>query len=146
MQSDTTLVFVFGTLKEGFPNFATNRGRRVDGTFITRDALPLYLVGERRVPWMLLSPGQGLRVKGQVFEVDAQTLSAMDHLERIHDADGYRRVPLAVEGGTPWRAIEVQAYLKPAEQFTAELPRVGPFDEYTLEHAAQYRRRADGAG
>ena len=46
------LVFVFGTLKEGFPNFATNRGARVAGSFRTRAAYPLYLVGDRHVPWI----------------------------------------------------------------------------------------------
>jgi gamma-glutamylcyclotransferase (GGCT)/AIG2-like uncharacterized protein YtfP len=28
-----TLVFVFGTLKQGFPNFAVNNGRRVGTVF-----------------------------------------------------------------------------------------------------------------
>jgi gamma-glutamylaminecyclotransferase len=41
-------VFVFGTLKQGFPNFHINRGRRVAGEFATGLAYPLYLVGERR--------------------------------------------------------------------------------------------------
>ncbi|WP_285414832.1 hypothetical protein [Variovorax sp. efr-133-TYG-130] len=38
----TDLVFVFGTLKEGFPNFTTNRGKRVAGEFVTveRSAVP----------------------------------------------------------------------------------------------------------
>jgi len=51
-----TLVFVFGTLKQGFPNFATNRGRRVGGTFRTLERLPLLLVGQRHVPWLIHSP------------------------------------------------------------------------------------------
>ena len=36
----THLVFVFGTLKEGFPNFATNRGVRVPGAFTTKYRYP----------------------------------------------------------------------------------------------------------
>ena len=59
-------VFVFGTLKEGFPNFATHRGTRVPGVFKTRPRLPLYLVGERHVPWLLDLPGQGLQVADPV--------------------------------------------------------------------------------
>ena len=47
------LVFVFGTLKDGFPNFATNRGTRLPGAFRTCSAYPLYLVGYRHVPWLL---------------------------------------------------------------------------------------------
>src|SRR4051812_338878 len=72
------LVFVFGTLKEGFPNFATNRGQRVPGRFTTRAKYPLYLVGERHTPWLMDHPGVGMRVAGQVFRVDDATLAAMD--------------------------------------------------------------------
>ena len=62
-------VFVFGTLKEGFPNFATNRGRRVAGDFVTKERYPFYLVGERHSPWLIDQPGEGERIVGQVFEV-----------------------------------------------------------------------------
>src|SRR5215470_7038413 len=93
------LVFVFGTLKEGFPNFATNRGVRMAGSFKTCAAYPLYLVGERHVPWLVNSPGTGARVSGQIFRVDRETLAAMDRLERVSEPDGYRREVLEVEGG-----------------------------------------------
>ncbi len=50
----STLVFVFGTLKQGFPNFATNRGCRVSetetGRYRTQQRYPLYLVGPRHSP------------------------------------------------------------------------------------------------
>jgi gamma-glutamylaminecyclotransferase len=94
-----TLVFVFGTLKQGFPNAATNRGARWPGNFRTEAAFPLYLVGERHVPWLLNAPGKGLPVIGQ-------------------------------------------AYLKPANTLAPQDIRLGPLAEYTLAHAALYRRRA----
>lgn len=136
-------VFVFGTLKEGFPNFGTNRGRRVPGRFRTLQRLPLYLVGVRHVPWLLDAPGQGQQVAGQVFEVDADTLAAMDRLERIAEPDGYRRVLIDVVDDRPGAPAPgaVYAYLKPAQQLLADLPRLGPLDEYTLAHAALYRPR-----
>src|ERR1700752_159350 len=93
------LVFVFGTLKEGFPNFATNRGVRVAGSFRTCAAYPLYLVGERHVPWLINTPGTGVRVSGEIFRVDGAALAAMDKLERVSEADGYSRVVLEIEGG-----------------------------------------------
>jgi gamma-glutamylaminecyclotransferase len=64
------LVFVFGTLKQGFPNAATNRGARWPGNFRTEAAFPLFLVGERHVPWLLNAPGTGLPVIGEVYAVD----------------------------------------------------------------------------
>jgi len=137
------LVFVFGTLKEGFPNFATNRGTRVPGVFITKERYPLYLVGERHSPWLIDSPGNGEQISGQVFEVDQATLDAMDKLERISEPDGYRRVVLAVESGDVInsQSLDVNAYLKQARHLVASEIRLGPFSEYTLEHAALYRPR-----
>ena len=137
------LVFVFGTLKEGFPNFATNRGARVAGDFMTVERYPLYLVGERYSPWLVDAAGEGERVVGQVFEVDEATLVAMDDLERIAEPDGYRRVMLEVEAVQDGRraACRVHAYIKPREQFTVEDARLGPLREYTREHAALYRSR-----
>ena len=137
------LVFVFGTLKEGFPNFATNRGTRVPGVFITKERYPLYLVGERHSPWLIDSPGNGEQISGQVFEVDQATLDAMDKLERISEPDGYRRVVLAVESGDVINSLslDANAYLKQARHLVASEIRLGPFSEYTLEHAALYRPR-----
>jgi gamma-glutamylaminecyclotransferase len=135
------LVFVFGTLKEGFPNFATNRGTRVGGTFTTCTPYPLYLVGERHVPWLVDRPGEGLAVDGEVYRVDDATLAAMDRLERVTEPDGYRRLPLQVqESGSGERRV-VQAYLKPPAQLVAGEVRAGPLAAYTPEHAASYRRR-----
>ena len=134
-------VFVFGTLKEGFPNFEINRGARVHGTFRTRVRWPLYLVGERHSPWMLDTRGVGHQVRGQVFEVTDEVLAAMDRLERIDEPDGYRRVRIEVlpEEG---EGFEAHAYLIPAALLTPELPRIGPLAEYTLEHARLYRKRS----
>jgi len=138
-----TRVFVFGTLKQGFPNFATNRGHRMTGEYQTCERLPLYLVGERFSPWLVDQPGEGLQVAGQVFEVDAETLALMDRLERTDAPDGYVRQTLEVqERGVPGAPVlAVQAYLKPAAQMAQAVIRQGPLAEYTLEHAALYRSR-----
>ncbi|MBB6563210.1 gamma-glutamylaminecyclotransferase [Acidovorax soli] len=137
------LVFVFGTLKQGFPNFHENLGTRVPGDFATCERYPLYLVGDRHSPWMIDAPGTGHPVKGQVFEVDAPALQRMDLLERVHAPDGYRRstievIPAATTATTP---LQVFAYLKSADQVQPGQVRQGPLPEYGLAHAALYRRR-----
>lgn len=135
------LVFVFGTLKEGFPNFATNRGTRVPGVFRTAGAYPLYLVGERHVPWMIDAPGQGTRVAGQLFRVDDETLAAMDRLERVQEPDGYHRARIALQdadGGT----VLAHAYLKRPGLLLDEDIRLGPLAEYGADHARLYRPRS----
>jgi gamma-glutamylaminecyclotransferase len=135
------LVFVFGTLKEGFPNFATNRGVRVAGSFTTIAPYPLYLVGDRHVPWLVDSPGTGLRVSGQIFRVDDATLAAMDQLERVSEPDGYHRALMDFEGEDAPRRLSAYVYLKQPGHLVMSEVRAGPLDEYRHEHAALYRAR-----
>jgi gamma-glutamylaminecyclotransferase len=139
------LVFVFGTLKEGFPNFRVNKGIRVPGEFVTAQQLPLYLVGERRSPWLINTPGQGHQVVGQVFRVGSAALEEMDALERVNEPDGYKRLLIDVVAQGNSSSIgssPVFAYLKQPEQFSPSIARRGPLAEYTLEHAALYQGRA----
>ena len=136
-----SLVFVFGTLKSGFPNAASNRGRRLPGHFRTLESWPLYLVGERQSPWLVLSRGEGMRVRGQVYAVDAGSLARMDRLERIGLEDGYRRVEIRVLAETNGREYDVFVYGKLPEQLMSAEVREGPLDEYRPEHAALYRPR-----
>jgi len=137
------VVFIYGTLKEGFPNFGTNAGVRLEGSVRTIQSLPVYLVGERRVPWLLQQPGVGFRVVGQIFEVDAGALEAMDRLEGTHEVDGYRRARIDIEALDPESAtLSAHVYLKLPSQLAEGVERIGPLEEYTLAHAALYRRRA----
>lgn len=135
------LVFVYGTLKQGFPNFVNNHGTRLPGDFTTVERYPLYLVGERHSPWLLNRAGDGERVTGQVFEVDSAALATMDALERITEADGYRRVELALVPAHGVDVITAFAYLKQAEHLASSAIQAGPLPEYTQEHAALYRSR-----
>ena len=137
----THRIFVFGTLKEGFPNFRVNKGARVPGRYRTRERFPLYLVGERHVPWMLDRRGEGEQVVGELYDVDDATLAAMDRLERVGAPDGYVRVAIAVAG--EGAALEAFAYMKPAAQWAPDQARGGPLAEYTLEHARLYRARQE---
>lgn len=144
-----TLLFVYGTLKEGFPNHVLNQGQRIAGTFRTRNAFPLYVVRlphEDRAPWLVHLPGEGHQVTGEVFEVDDAALPAMDAFEEVGRPTGYLRVEIELDAGpghaTPLRA---QAYMKHADQLPACLEREGPFAEYTLALATGYRIEMPGA-
>ena len=139
-----TYVFVFGTLKEGFPNFGTNTGTRVPGLFVTTERYPFYLIGERHSPWLVNIPGQGEHVVGQVFKVESEVLERMDVLERVNEPDGYDRIRIKVksQSADPQAELVVHAYLKHLRHLADAEIMLGPFAEYTLEHAAQYRKRA----
>ena len=135
-------IFVFGTLKEGFPNFKTNKGVRYRGDFETKERFPLYLVGERFSPWLVLNVGEGHPIKGQVFEVSDDVLAEMDTLERITAPDGYRKVSLPVICLESGDEINVLAYGKPPEMLEGAQVMQELAGEYLLEHAALYRSRS----
>jgi gamma-glutamylaminecyclotransferase len=134
-------VFAFGTLKQGFPNSCTNKGSRLSGEFVTKHRFPLYLVGERYSPWLMLSEGEGFQIRGQVFMVDEAALGDMDRLERTNEADGYRRVQIAVYSESSNEEMQVFAYMKPAEQLQDMAVRLGPIAEYELKHSSLYQKR-----
>ena len=139
------LIFVYGTLKEGFPNHARNPGQRVVGGFRTRQRLPLYVVrlpSENRAPWLVNSPGEGHQVMGQVFEVDSATLAQMDAFEEVHLPTGYVRADVELEpvdgGTTVPHTLRAHVYLKRPTELPQCLAIEGPFAEYTPELAAGY--------
>jgi gamma-glutamylaminecyclotransferase len=135
-------LFVYGTLKEGFPNHHFNTGRRLPGVFRTRQAFPLLVVrlaNEDRAPWLVNQPGHGFQVLGQVFEVAASALPAIDRLEELGQPTGYVRDEIELHNvddpSTPVRAF---AYLKPEHHLCQCLAQEGPFSDYTLQLAQGY--------
>lgn len=94
-------VFVYGTLKRGFPNFAKWMGdARFVGEAVTVERWPLYVAGRRRVPYLLDNSGEGFAVNGELFEVDAAGLARVDILESVGQPGGYfrRQIKVAASG------------------------------------------------
>ena len=90
-------LFVYGTLKKGFPNHAHYmRSAKELGTYQTIEKYPLVLCGARYVPCMIFSPGDGHHVEGELYEVDDECLNRIDALERTQDSDGYTQTVIRV--------------------------------------------------
>lgn len=134
-------LFVFGTLKEDFPNSHLNQGHRIPGTFTTLEPYPLYLVGERHSPWLINEPGQGETVQGELYQVNEQQLEMMDILERIHLNDGYQRMTINVQQIETSKTLEAFCYLKSHQQLNKDEIRLGPLSFYNHEHAQYYQFR-----
>ena len=89
--SKFTKIFVYGTLKRGFPNHRhlTNTDVGVarflyEGRTVLR--YPLIVDQERWcIPFMLQLEGQGHRVEGEVFEVDEPMLKWLHEFEEVGD-------------------------------------------------------------
>jgi len=135
-----SLIFVYGSLKEGFPNFHVNRGRRLPGEYVTVEPYPLFL-HDGQLPCLLPTAGVGLRVRGQVFEVAPEALAAMDALERVGDEGGYRRIEIEVAAADGAEDARVAAFVYVQDPAFLERPgtHIGPIDEYTLTHAQSLR-------
>jgi gamma-glutamylaminecyclotransferase len=85
------LVFVYGTLKRGFPLFEKGLP---DATFLgacrTVESYPLYIAQDFYGPIMLNKPGEGLPVQGELFEVPDNQLPTLDELESVGSKGSFR--------------------------------------------------------
>ena len=106
-------VFVYGTLKRGFPNHDQwMAGFEYLGAYRTMLAYPLLIGG----PWftiqMLPEPGCGHRVDGELYRVDDDGLALLDQLESVGKADGYTRQVIDVESSSNQVETGVWTYFK----------------------------------
>lgn len=139
-----TRVFVYGTLKAGFPNFHINKGVRVPGRYVTARRFSLYIVGPDHVPW-LVDEGEGVGefVEGELYDLADEHMPRMDALENIGEPGGYRREAIGVrrilDDGALADATQAQVYLQDMAHRRGREIHAGPLANYTPEHAARYR-------
>lgn len=134
-------VFVYGTLKQAFPNEHLNHGVHLKGDYLTKESYPLYLVGERQSVWLMMEQGQGTRIKGQLFELDPAALAVMDQLERVDQADGYQRQLIQVVNQDTGEQIEAFVYMKAPSLLNQVDIQKDLKDCYTLDDAKGYISR-----
>lgn len=101
-----TLVFVYGTLKRGGENHALLANQRFLGTARTTSGYRLY--GLDGYPGLLEDPQGPGEVSGEVWEVDASALRALDELEGV-DEGLYVRA--AVRLAPPFDQTKIDTYL-----------------------------------
>ncbi|WP_244508370.1 gamma-glutamylcyclotransferase family protein [Mesorhizobium sp. LCM 4577] len=100
-------VFVFGTLKMGFPLHDRGlSGAAFLGNRRTRERFPMLIAGPRFAPMMFNEPGVGFQVAGELYAVDDRALLRLDRIESI-GSPGNWRVPIEVDpleaGHRLWR-------------------------------------------
>ncbi|RYZ41474.1 MAG: gamma-glutamylcyclotransferase [Myxococcaceae bacterium] len=105
--TSATRVFVYGTLLSGEPNHHLLRGARLVGPAQTLPRFTLYDYG----PFPALASGGQHTVAGEVYEVDAPMLAALDRLEG--HPRFYQRSPITLDG-----RARVEAYLFPKARLT----------------------------
>ena len=123
-------VFVYGTLKRGFRNHHVIGNEEFVESATTSEAYPLVVSG---LPYLFNNPGQGHRVKGELYHIESS-----DSMSRLDSLEGhprfYRRelIDVVVEGGS--KPVKAWAYFinnKKLEYFDNPVPVV----EYTDNRA-----------
>lgn len=110
-------IFIYGTLKRGFANHLLLADARFVGQVRTVEPYPLVVQGPWYSPALLPEPGKGLRVSGELWEVDDAKFAEIDDLESLHKPNGYLREFLMIE--FPDTSIErVWAYFKPRDRIS----------------------------
>ncbi len=74
------LVFVYGTLKRGFYNHGFLSSSVFVGVAATKDKYPMINV-EEYFPYLINDKNKGNYVKGEIFEINGETLLKLDVLE-----------------------------------------------------------------
>ncbi|RWX34543.1 gamma-glutamylcyclotransferase [Rhizobium leguminosarum] len=108
----TRNLFVFGTLKKGFPLHEQGLSRASFlGIFQTRQCYPMLIAGPWFAPMMFNEPGIGHRVIGELYQPDDDTIASLDRLESI-GMPGNLRVVLEVEPVAGGPICSALAYMK----------------------------------
>lgn len=135
-----TLLFTYGSLKQGFCNQHINTGERVPGNYRTRERLPFYLMGDGHVPCVILSSGTGHAVVGELYRASPEAMKGMDRLERIGEPGGYTRVAVALEriDGDAAEAVVAEMYVRLPTDVVPGEQRSEHLSEYTPAHAEKF--------
>lgn len=105
-------VFVYGTLKRGFPNHHYMTTSKLIGVYRTVARYPLVVGGRYFSPSLLPEPGAGKRILGELWEVDDATLAKLDELETVQLPTGYRREMAKIEPEAGGPATEAWTYFR----------------------------------
>lgn len=84
-------LFVYGTLKSGFPLHTVGlTGQQFVGAYRTVISYPMVVAGPWFTPMMLNEPGLGLRVFGELYEVENIRMATLDKIEGTGERGSYR--------------------------------------------------------
>lgn len=138
-------VFVYGTLKRGFPNhdrvmtMADYLGR-----YRTFFAYPLVVAGVWFSPYLIDEPGMGHCVTGELYCVDDEGLAQLDAFEGLPGAEGNRRVSISVHELEHSNTEEVWTYVKDRDPI--DIIHGEPMQEYDFDrrYVAPWDRPHEG--
>ncbi|NP_001144083.1 Putative gamma-glutamylcyclotransferase At3g02910 [Zea mays] len=156
-EATPTMVFVYGTLKRGFPNHSLLVASATPFVGAASTAEPASLIiGPYSVPFLLPTPASassGRVVSGELYAPSPAALAELDALEGTH-IGVYERRPITVVVDGSGEVVQAEAYFAHPSYAEALWRRCGgeeaEIGEYTVDHAGEYvpksERLADAAG
>jgi gamma-glutamylaminecyclotransferase len=141
--ADLDLLFVYGTLKQGFCNFAINSGERLAGDYVTVQPFGLYILGAPALPWLVQRDPRGLAVRGQLFRISPPAWPTIDALEQVDEPGWYRRERIQVRrvadgGDSHGPALTAFVYFGDDQALQTQAVHLGPLAEFTLALQMHY--------
>lgn len=130
-----TKVFVYGTLKQGFNNHPLIAASNF--LFSATSVAKWCMIGEDMpFPYLLKQDYRGdlggLNIKGEVYEVDDDTLARLDRLEGY--PTHYTKVPIIVRPAGQFSNVVATVYIKTRVTATdLEKPFIDNFNPYTMD-------------
>ncbi|KAJ4728674.1 Gamma-glutamylcyclotransferase, AIG2-like [Melia azedarach] len=149
--SKQTLIFSYGTLKQGFANhylmqdLIDQNAAVCLGPSITLQPFPL-VCGPYNIPYLINLPGSGNRIKGELYSVSTQGLVRMDELEGT-SIGHYDRLPVQVQRENDGALVEAEAYFANCsfgEGLWEKKGKVG-MSEYSEKEGREYVTKAERA-
>ncbi|KAB1215963.1 hypothetical protein CJ030_MR4G023637 [Morella rubra] len=153
-QPEAHLIFTYGTLKHGFPNYPLMESliQRNDAVFlgphVTLRSYPL-VCGPHGIPFLINLPGSGHRITGELYSVSTCGLARLEELEGTA-LGHYERLPIQVvssgnanaeDGIVPMEAEAYYAHRSFGESLWERKGREG-LSEYTKRETSEYVGRA----
>ncbi|KAF0299909.1 putative gamma-glutamylcyclotransferase [Amphibalanus amphitrite] len=142
---ETTQVFVYGTLKRGEPNHGwmmkTGPGQgcaELLGSARTCRPFPLLVAGPYNIPYCLDRPGEGHRIFGEVYRVDADKMKRLDELEAYPKHYNRRQEDVIISDDPEDTPVKAWIYLW--ENYTDEHLRLKLIDNYTNDVSSESGR------
>lgn len=124
----THKVFVYGTLKRGFPNHHYMSGATFLAEARTVAAYPLVVGNTWFTPYLLPEKGEGHQVAGELWDVPEAMMPALDQLESTHLPNGYRRHLIEVLPAGAGEPVEAWTYFRERRYIT--VIHTGDLDDY----------------
>ncbi|XP_029303976.1 gamma-glutamylaminecyclotransferase B-like [Cottoperca gobio] len=148
-------VFVYGTLKKGQPNYyrmfeLANGKAEFLASACTTQKYPLVIAGKYNIPFLLNIPGQGHRVRGELYKVDDKMLKFLDVFEDIPRMYQRAEVKLEVkewagkpDGEEPAAGSIIEAFVYSTTTYEPDWPSLLSHESYDTfgDHGLMYQYR-----